>query len=277
MEILNQITWQDAVTGLSVVFGLITLIAYLDQRRSNKEQSRMLEFVNRHLDKDITIEQINQLKDKKSKISIEVNDKIPTLGRIAILEDQADFYNRGLITNYQELKIINDKINLLKTQSSITEVDPEIKNYLLREISPKYKFQELKQKSRDRIISLLAIIIAVGAIFPLGLDFYIQFVFGFYLVFEVLKYLVLDSDKKSDKEKLFENAEWISQFVGFGILSIGFIMRYSRFDIETDAFINFKFFETAFIAIGIIIALASHQIVKIVRAKIEKQIKDGSH
>jgi hypothetical protein len=273
MEFLSKLTWQDIVTGLSVVFGLVTLIAYLDQRKSNKAQSRMLEFVNRHLDKDITAEEIEELKDKKTKIYIDVNDKLPVLGRITILQDQADFYTKGVVSNYIELKKINEQIFKLESDFKITDIAPEIKDYILKEVSPKYRFEEWKSKMRDRLIILFALIVAMGAMSPLWIfTFFIQIPIGVYLIIDAFKYLMISLDEKEERAQIYFNGKILLYFAGIASIIFGLYLKFSNFNAIEDKLLGFNTIEIVFLIIGIMLIILTFAFFDLGKNKFEEYI-----
>ena len=79
LEWIQALKWQDWATAASFIFGLITLIAYIDQRRSAKQSQPVLEFARRHVSKDITEESIRSLVAQQRAIQDQINQNLPRL------------------------------------------------------------------------------------------------------------------------------------------------------------------------------------------------------
>lgn len=145
--------WQDWATAIGIIFGVVTLIAYLDQRRSNKHQNKLIEFVSRHLDKDISEETIENLKKQQKEMQRQVQENLPALARAAVLKEQAELHASALAYHYNEWSKINTELENSPTQGKL---DREIENIITDRISPKYEQKWALDEVRNRITILSA-------------------------------------------------------------------------------------------------------------------------
>ena len=270
-DFFTEIKWQDIVTMLSIVFGLISLVAYLDQRKSNKMQSQYLEFVSRQLDRDITKEEVDHLINKKSELTSEIEEKLPQIGRSVVLQDQAEFYQRGIHQNYQALQEINAKLAEEGT-TNIKDLNPALKDFILKEVSPQFKLEKLITQTRDRVLALLALIIAIGVILPFGIDYYVQLVLGIFLSEAILKYMVLNANDEKEKEKIYKNAAGLISLSGLGILLFAAVQLLPYWETETDKISLAVFIWGSTALLGLVLLLFGKQIVQRLRKRIEQEI-----
>lgn len=270
-EFINNLKWQDVVTALSIVFGLITLIAYLDQRKSNKDQKKYLEFVNRQLDRDITKEEVDDLKNKKSELRNDIEQKLPQIGRSAVLQDQAEFYQKGIYNNYQALQEVNSKLTELG-DVNIEEVNPDLKDYILKEVSPKYRFEKLITRTRDRVLGLLALIIVIGTVLPFEIDYYIQLVLGVYMIGEILKYMVLNANSEEDRIKIYKNGIGLIILAGLGLIAFSAVIVIQDWEDYKEKFDLVLLVWGTIALIGMLLVIFANRMINGVRKRIEKEM-----
>src|ERR1043165_9629762 len=81
----------DNVAGaVGILFGIVGIVAYLEQRRSERAQQDVIKFVQRHLDKSITEETLAKLSDQLKLMRQQTDEEIPKLARRAVLQEQAE-------------------------------------------------------------------------------------------------------------------------------------------------------------------------------------------
>lgn len=250
IEYLSKIEWQDIVTVLSIFFGVITLIAYFDQRKSNKQNKNIIKFINRQLDRDITIEEVNLLKSKKKDLELVVEKQIPNIGRAAILKEQQEFLQKQLYQNYESLLEVIEKLNSLGQNIDISQINPEIRDHIISEIAPKYSKEIRLKKIRDKIIILLALIIIIDVIVPF-VDVYIKFGFGIVVMWEIIKYFIYGAKNSKEQESYYEQIRLIMQLIGYGVFVFILIVIFLNYEKITNDYM--KSIELwSIVAIGII-------------------------
>jgi hypothetical protein len=269
IEILNKIKTQDIISALSIVFGVVSLIAYIEQRKSSKKNKNIIEFLNRNVDKDITIDEINELKSKKDTLESIVKEEIPNIGRVTILKDQQDFFQNQISQNYNSLLEVIKKLNYLGEKVDIEEINPDIKEYIISEISPKNTKEKKLRKVRDSIIILLALLITVGAIIPV-ISYYIKFGLGIVIMWEIIKYFIYDSDNTIQKEMKFKQILMFIQIVSFAIFISILLVIVINYKFNSDITDKTAFGFIGLIGIvGLIIGIFSKSILNFMKSVIK--------
>ncbi|MCI5157786.1 MAG: hypothetical protein D3906_04970 [Candidatus Electrothrix sp. AUS1_2] len=156
-----SLTWQDWATAVGILFGIVTLLAYLDQKRAAKKQKSLMDFVNRHLDKDISEETIQQLKAQQVEMQEQVRLHIPALARAAVLKEQANSHAQAITYHYKEWKKVNSELESSPSQGAI---DPDIESIIIDRISPRYEKQWELDTLRNRITAF-SVAIALSSTF----------------------------------------------------------------------------------------------------------------
>jgi len=180
-----SLTWQDGATAGGVLFGVVTLMAYLDQRRAAKGQAAIIEFVKRHVDKDISEETLKQLQSQREGIEKQIKEHLPALARSAVLKEQSAAHAAAVSQHYKEWKRIQDELASSPTQGVIdSTIESIITDRLLPEFEKKEKVEKLRNNitaisvclalSSTLIPSPLSSIIAAGLAVPL-VSFLAQF------------------------------------------------------------------------------------------------------
>src|SRR5215469_10382129 len=85
-----RFTFDNVAGALGILFGLITLIAYLDQKRSARQQADVMAYVKRNMTKEVTEETIAALSTQLKLMQKQTKEELPKLARIAVLNEQAD-------------------------------------------------------------------------------------------------------------------------------------------------------------------------------------------
>ncbi len=213
-ELLEYFTFQNIVTILSLLFGIVTLLAFIDQKKSKKDKKVVNEFISRHLERDITIEEIESLTEKRTSLNDEVTKKIPQIGKISILKYQADFLKNEISQNYESLNYVNSQMKKISKEQVLDDLSPEISKLILNELFPKFKRENFIRKIKDRIIVLIALIIVSGAIFPFGLDKYVKFIIGIFLVRDISIYFMSSFYRRNKRKRIYEHAGQVIMVVG---------------------------------------------------------------
>jgi hypothetical protein len=269
-KLVELLTWQNFFTGAGFVFGIITLIAYFDQKSTNKKQSEILDFVKNENNKKAILE----LEKTKIKLENEINEKIPGLGRRAILEEQKEFYEKVLADNYKEL---NEIQKLLEFESSSKEnLSSTIKNYILSELYPKYLSNELKHKSRDRVLIFIGLIVLSDALTPFEVGYYLKILFGIYLFYEIIKLLILKDNSKNSQDRIFKNTLFTLRitFLITSIFCVFILAReYEKMLKEID---DFHYIMLIYSIISLSILSLSSYLVKKLKQSILKDLKGST-
>src|SRR4051794_32863338 len=167
LDLLKGLTWQDWTALAGFAFGIISIIAYIDQRRSAKGQADIIEFVKRNVDKDISDETIKQLQAQREAMERQVNEHVPALARAAVLKEQAEAHASAVSQHYLEWTRIQRE---LQESPSGGNLDPAVEKIIIDRLVPKYERQVALDKARNRVTVLSVALALTGSIIPNPLD-----------------------------------------------------------------------------------------------------------
>lgn len=158
-----SLTWQDFATVGGVLFGVVTLMAYLDQRRATKSQAAIIEFVKRHVDKDISEETLKQLQSQREGIEKQIKDHLPALARAAVLKEQAAAHAAAVSQHYKDWKRIQDELVSSPTQGVI---DNTIESIITDRLLPEFEKREGVEKLRNNITTISVCLALSSTLIP---------------------------------------------------------------------------------------------------------------
>jgi len=232
MDKLTEIlTWSNFFVGSSFMFGIVTLVAYLDQRRTNRENKALIAFARNEINK----EEVKELLELKENLEDDINNKIPGLGRIAILAEQSEFYEKVINENFIALEETKRQMELTGVKSP-NHLNPVIKNYILNLIMPRHKREVQLSKVRDKIIIYMGLIVATKAFVPFNWSYSLTFILGFYLTYEIIKYFVLKGESFNEKNKVYILCKIFLKSIG-GMTFL--LCSYLLFELRADILIKF--------------------------------------
>lgn len=267
-KLVEFLTWQNFFTGTGFVFGIITLIAYLDQKSTNRKQSEILDFVKNENNKKLVVE----LEKTKANLENEIVEKIPGLGKRAILEEQMEFYKKVVADNYKELKEIEKQVG----HESLNKINlsPTIKNYILSELYPKYHLTELKNQTRDRIILFIGTVVLSSIFAPLGIDIYLKILFGLYLIYEIIKLFILNSSSSDAQLEIYKNLLLILRITFLTSSTFCFFILQNQWSEILEEIDTFHIIILVLMIFSILIVLFSSKIINKFKNSITKEL-DG--
>jgi hypothetical protein len=164
---LPQFTWQDWVAIISFTFGIVSLIAYYDQRRSTRRTASLIKWAELNLDKSISEEQIKSLLAQKEVMEEQITRKIPDLARNAVLQEEAKFHEKAVAEHFAALQAINRE---LQSESVDSSLDPQLQQAIIDLILPRYMRLDRRDRLRTRVTVLSVALAASSAIMPFPLN-----------------------------------------------------------------------------------------------------------
>lgn len=167
MNILERLTWQDWAAACGVVFGIVTLLAFLDQRRSAKKMEILATWAGLNLDKTMSEKEIRGLLSQKADMEDQVRHKIPALARRAVLHEQRKLHEKAVAEHFTAWQLTSHELGLKDAASSIS---PELQKVIVEDIVPPFLRHERRDRFRTRV-TVLSVILAVFATLlpsPLG-------------------------------------------------------------------------------------------------------------
>jgi hypothetical protein len=159
MDFAYRFTWQDWVTIVSLVFGVVSLIAYLDQRRSAREMTILAKWAGLNLDKSMSEAQVRELLTQKAVMEEQITRKVPALARRAVLQEQSKLHEQAIAEHFATWQTI---ANELESKASLSVLEPQLQQALLDRIVPRYMRRERRDRLRTRV-TVLSVVLAVFA------------------------------------------------------------------------------------------------------------------
>lgn len=193
------LTWRDWATVVSVLFGVITLLAFLEQRRSLGQQADLIQFVRRHVSRDISEDAIRNLEKQRAAMQVQVAQHIPALARAAVLREQADAHAVAVSQHFIEWQRIQ---GILGTKSSGSALDPAIEAIVVDRLVPRYERQATQDRLRNRITVFSVALALVSALLPFPLSSAAAAVLGIPLAATLLQFFRTSAEPEEVRRTL---------------------------------------------------------------------------
>ena len=235
---MNSITThliENVFNYIGVFFGLITLVAFLNQRRDNRKYNAIIELVELNLDKKLTDKEIRELKSKKSELEVFINDKLPNAARAIILQDQLEFYRQGIYHNYQSYKDIAEKLRIIDSDINTEELSSDIRDLVLKDISPNYSSEKNRNKWLGYVIVNLAVI---TVLYFLSFEvFQIVIFFLMILLFRnIANYLWISSEGRKEKTDIYHVMNLLLLTIGASTTLWSVTFTISNWNLATESY-----------------------------------------
>jgi hypothetical protein len=163
---IQGLKWQDWATLISICFGIVSLIGYIDQRRTARGQNSITAFAERHVQKDISEEAIAKLQEQRVAMEQDVKLNIPALARTAVLKEQAEMHARAIGQHYVEWKQIQSET----VSPTGGKLDPELEKMIVDRLLPSFERQVALDRLRNRVTVLSVALALVGNALPYPLN-----------------------------------------------------------------------------------------------------------
>jgi len=215
---LTALKWQDWVALAGFLFGLISLIAYLDQRRSAKRTAKISEWAERNLDKSVSEEQIKQLLGQKAAMEEQITRNVPALARTAVLQEQAELHAKAIADHFASWKSLTEELG---SRSPVPGLDPGLQQVILDRIVPRFQRQEQQERLRTRVTVLSVGLAISSAILPFPLSSALPILLGIPLLSAAVRLLALNIE---DEERAFKAIRtWVHlAYFAVALASAGF-------------------------------------------------------
>lgn len=167
IDFLYSLKWQDWATAAGLVFGVVTLAAYIDQRRSSKQNQVLIEFAKRHVNKDIAEDDLKTLGEKRTLIESQISDHLPRLARKAVLQEQSEIHAAAIAEHFAKWKSITEELGAATQGGSL---DPLIEAAVREKILPQLEPRRRKESLQVQVSIYSVSLAIVGAVvpYPLG-------------------------------------------------------------------------------------------------------------
>ncbi len=164
---LSQIKCQDGVVIANFLFGLLTLAAYLDQRRSARQTATLAKWAELNLTKSISESDIRTLLKQKVAMEEEITRRIPALARAAVLREQIDLHERALAEHAIGWQSATKELNL---QAGLSGIDSNLQDAIFDRIVPRHIRQERRDRLRTRVAVLCIVLAVSSSLFPVPIS-----------------------------------------------------------------------------------------------------------
>ena len=167
IESIAQLTWQDLLTVASVLFGVVSLIGYFEQRKAARQQASLARFAQLNVDKAVTEEDLEALEGRRASMEAEVLESIPGLARQAVLRQQVAEHSKAASEHFRQLRLLEDELGDAHESSGL---DQAIRAEIVDRLLPEYERQRNLDELRNRITVFSVSIALAGTIAPAPLD-----------------------------------------------------------------------------------------------------------
>jgi hypothetical protein len=178
-----HLTFHNIAEGLGIIFGLVGLIAFLDQKRSAREQADVMSYVKRNMTKEVTEETIAALSGQLRQMEKQTKEELPKLARIAVLNEQEDRLKTALSEMYLQWKAIQVEIANVKTVT----LDAEIESAIADRMLPAYIRKQKAEGGRERLAILGAGMAVTGILLPFPASRFVEAGLGAAMVLTILQ------------------------------------------------------------------------------------------
>jgi len=188
-----SLKWQDWAAIFGLLFGIVSLIAYYEQRRSASRSATLLKWAALNLDKSISEEQIKALSEQKTAMEEQIARKLPALARTAVLQEQAQLHEKLAAEHFIAWQAIKRE---QQTESDRSGLDPQLQRAILDLIVPRYMRLDRRDRLRTRVTVLSVALAAFSAVLPFPLNSALGILMALPLLYAGARLYVLNEDTK---------------------------------------------------------------------------------
>lgn len=158
--------WQDWLTIGGFLFGIVTLIAFIEQRRSSGETAKLAKWAELNLDKSISEKEIKELLERKAEMEIQITQSIPALARLAVLKEQMELHRKAISEHFSAWSELSKELG---TTTTVPGLEQHIQDAIVDRIIPRFQQEQEIGRLRTRITVLSVGVAVASAMLPFGL------------------------------------------------------------------------------------------------------------
>lgn len=215
IDLVLNLKWQDWLTIGGFLFGIVTLIAYIEQRRSTKGTAKLIKWAELNVDKTVSEEEIKKLLAQKSAMESQITQNIPALARVAVLKEQAELHRTAIAEHFSAWQKL---ISELGSAAPIPGLDPQIQTAILDRIVPRFEREQEINRLRTRITVLSVGVAAASTVLPFGLGGILAIILTPALASAALRLYALSEEASVSYKSL---RPWIHIAYGVSAIIIG--------------------------------------------------------
>lgn len=183
-------TFDNIAGAIGILAAIIAVIAYLDQKRTNKENATVIALAEKYMKKEGAEQTI-------AKISEQLKE-MPRLARRAVLQEQSERLKTALAENYIEWKKIEDELGT----ATSGQLEPDLEKAITDRLLPAYKKKLMVDRGQQRIAILGATLALISSIFPPPFGWMIQIPLGTWLLDTIFKLAALSGIGTSTRKTI---------------------------------------------------------------------------
>ena len=245
--LFSQLQWRDWATIVGVLFGIVSLVAYYDQRRSARNMAILTKWAGLNLDKSISEEQIQELLKQKAAMEEQITRKIPGLARNAVLKEEAQLHEKALAEHFVAWQCIQRE---LQTESERSGLDPQLHQAILDLILPRYARLDRRDRLRTRVTVLSIALAASSAALPFPVNTALGLIVTIPLLYAGARLFALNTE---DPARAFKVLRVYFHLVYMGMaLIIAIVGLFLKLYATGGAS---RYFPTVFIIVGVLLVV----------------------
>lgn len=248
VNFLSSLRWQDWLTIGGFLFGIVTLLAYVEQRRSVKDAAKLAKWAELNLDKSISEKEIEDLLAQKTEMENQITKNIPALARMAVLKEQAELHCRAIAEHYSAWEKLSSE---LASAAPVPGLEPHIQSAILDRIVPRFLQEQEISRLRTRITVLSVGMAATSAILPFGLGSMLAICLAPALISAAFRLHTLTEEPVAAFESLRPWIHLIYVICSLGLAGFGALLLTVGKTTPPDLYIAW-----AFCGVGLVLAFA---------------------
>jgi len=168
-------TFDNIAGAIGILAAIVAVIAYLDQRRTNKENASVIALAEKYMNKEGAEQTIAQISEQLQ--------EMPRLARRAVLQEQSERLKLALSETYLEWKKIEEELSATSTG----QLEPDLERAITDRLLPAYKKKQQIDSGQQRIAILGASLALIGGLFPAPFSWAIEVPLGLWLLQTIFK------------------------------------------------------------------------------------------
>lgn len=209
------------IAFIGILFGIISTVSYLQQRKRYRAQDYLFKLAEKHLDAEITDEEIQAKKRDLADIlqsREKIKKEVPKLAKITVLKDKAEGHKNIFLENYNKWKECINEIGSIEFSSELpTEIRKEIEEDLLSNFLKTELIKKLKTQ-----ITLLTGLLAFVSFLTIGVIRELLVLLLVIIGIPIILKLFLITSSEKAKEKVLKITLLVITLIFF-ILGVFFI------------------------------------------------------
>lgn len=154
---------------LGIISLIVGILAFIDGKSAKKDaknekaiRAYLYDVAEKNIDKELTENHINQLKQVETELTGAINEQIPKLAKKTSLTNSLEELKDSLVKDYLEFQHIQEELKIYDVQTS--EIPEQISDIVVKNILPDYYRRKEKEKNLIIIAVLFLLYIIISNI-----------------------------------------------------------------------------------------------------------------